>query len=125
MMGNELISISIKDIILSISNAQDKEIKEKVLEILNDCRHLDKPEKDLIFMYESLCNDVGGVPTIQTLVAKEPTLSEARVIINTSLVEYTKIFVKNKQTIKMNNIITESTSNYISGKISFDTLETD
>lgn len=124
-MGTDLTQANIIDILLSVSNTKDIDIKNKVLDILNDCNHLDDMDKKYIKTYESLCESVDGVPTIQTLVAKDSVFGNGRLIAKESVIEYTKIFIKNVKNIKMSDIITESTAKYSAGNITFDKFSLD
>lgn len=124
-MNSDLTQANIIDILVSVSNANDVDIKNKVLDIVKDCKHLNEIELKNIKKYEDLCDSVGGVPTVQTLVAKDSVFSNGRFIAKESIVEYAKIFINNIKNRKMGDIISKNVSEYQAGNINFDkfTLE--
>lgn len=121
-MINDNTTATIYNLLLSVSSAGDLELKDRVLEALNDCTLLEKTEKELLKEFEVLCSEVKGVPTPGTLVARNMQYGDTAVIQKDSLMDYVMIFLKNKKNIKMHSIIHKGLDEYVSGKIDFETF---
>lgn len=123
-MKNDLTQANISDILLSLAQSQDKEIQDRVLDILKDFNHLSKVEQEILQEYINLVDEVGGVPKVPTLVARNQSYSQAKFIQDTSLIDYANIFIRNKQKLVMHDMIFKGISDYSSGSLSFEDFDT-
>lgn len=121
-MRNDNTTTDIKNLIFTITSIGDIETKNKVLEILEDCKYLTNVERALLDEYKTLCDEVEGIPTVGTLVARNNNYGNSIIIASDSIIDFTRIFVRNKQMIQMHTLIHEGLDNYISGKIDFDSF---
>ena len=121
-MRNDNTTATLRDILFSIAVTNDEDIQEKVLTLLDDFRYLGKVEKELLNKYKQLAEEVNGVPKQGTLVARDQDYSLSRVIQADSLIDYTKIYIRNVQNIQMDEGIRKSLKDYYDGKIKFEDL---
>lgn len=122
-MKNDLTQANISDILLSVAQSQDKETQDRVLDILKDFNHLNKVEEETLQEYINLADEVGGVPKVPTLVARNQNYTQAKYIQDTSLIDYANIFIRNKQKLTMHDIIYKGITDYNNGNISFDDFD--
>ena len=121
-MRNDNTTATLRDILFSVAVKNDKDIQEKVLALLDDFKFLGKVEKDLIIKYKQLAEEVGGVPKQGTLIARDQDYSLSNIIQADSIVDYTKIYIRNVQNIQMDEGIRKGLKDYFDGKIKFDEL---
>lgn len=110
---------NIRNLLYSTSIINDVEVKDKVLEILDDCKYLDKIEKEILKAYKLLCNEVNGVPTNNTLIIKDQEYTNCYAIPQEALIDFTKIFTNSKQNIEMHTLIHEGLNKYLAGDIDY------
>ncbi|MBO7615085.1 MAG: AAA family ATPase [Bacilli bacterium] len=109
----------LKDILFSLSVSKNIELKDRVLPMLSDFKYLDNEEKDLLKEYIKLAQEVNGVPTEGTLLARNINYQDSLLIREESLIDFVNIFLSNKQTIKMHSLIHKGLEDYQQGKIPF------
>ena len=115
--------IKLKDILFSLSTALDLELKDKILLLLNDSGVLEKPEKDLVKEFETLCKEVNGIPIQGTLVSRDvENYSTARVINKESIEDFTKIFIDLKKKQGFTSEVLNYTNKLNTKQIDFNTM---
>lgn len=110
---------NIRNLLFSLSNYNDIDLRDNLLEILDSCKFLDENEKLILRSYKLLCNEVNGVPSSNTLLIKDQDYANCYLIPKESLIDFTKIFTNNKQNIEMHTLIHEGLNNYLNGNIDY------
>lgn len=119
-MREDNTTANIFSLFASIATSRDVDLKDTALVALEDhIGVLDKREVEILQEFKNLCNEVDGIPTLGTLIARDSVYQTSPIIANDSIMDYVNIFIHNKKNIKMHSLIHEGLEKYTSGKIKF------
>ena len=103
------VDIKIRDIIFSLTCAQDNSLVSIIKDKLNNCGVLDVDEQVALDNFNNLCSELNSIPTSGTLVSSDNLYQTANTIRPESLEDMTKLFINKKMRIKLGTVLTNST----------------
>ena len=103
------VDIKIRDIIFSLTCAQDNSLVNIIKDKLNNCGVLDVDEQVALDNFNNLCSELNSIPTSGTLVSSDNLYQTANTIRPESLEDMTKLFINKKMKIKLGTVLTNST----------------
>ena len=103
------VDIKIRDIIFSLTCAQDNSLVSIIKDKLNNCGVLDVDEQVALDNFNNLCSELNSIPTSGTLVTSDNLYQTANTIRPESLEDMTKLFINKKMRTKLGTVLTNST----------------
>ena len=110
---------TIYDILLSLSYANDKELKDNIVSILEESGLLDEIEVNALDVFIKKCMDLDGIPKPETLASFDVMYQNANKIIPTSIEDFTKIFISNKKKKNLQLALTDAALNIDLSNVSY------
>ena len=115
-------NVTIYDILYSVTLLKDKELASLIVNKLNQCDVLDTNEKENLNIFNSLVNDLKGIPNSGILVNKDIIYQNVNIITEEAIEDITKLFIVNKKKMNLASIWTNASMELTKSGSDFDSI---